>query len=107
MKKLIIVLILFIPLSVMGRAINPLCNQKEKFNLRNETYNFSYALEKYKEKDVILYRVTVLNMTSNTAIEYLETIYSLNNNVINQIEPGSTITLKLIAKPNGICDGYY
>ena len=50
MKRIIFILLIFLPTIVMGRAIDPLCNQTEKLKLRNETYNFSYAIEKYKEK---------------------------------------------------------
>lgn len=106
MKKIIIILILILPLSVMGRAINPLCNQNEKFKLRNETYNFGYAIEKYKEKDSIFYKVTLLNISNNIVVDYLDKLYYSSNNIINQIKPGSTITLKLIAKPGSVCDGY-
>lgn len=106
MKRIIFILLIFLPTIVMGRAIDPLCNQTEKLKLRNETYNFSYAIEKYKEKDQILYKVTILNMKDNTAINYLDKTYSNTNNIITNINPGSNIIFKLIAKPGSVCDGY-
>lgn len=106
MKKIIFVLFMFLPIIVMGRAIDPRCNQTEKLKLRKETYNFYYATEKYKDKDQIFYKLTILNLTENIIINYLEKNYSSNNNIINNITPGSSVVLKIIAKPEGICDGY-
>lgn len=106
MKKIFVILLL-IPVTVVGRAINPLCNQGEKLKLRNDTYNFSYGIEKYREDDSILYKITILNIKDNIVVEYLNNMYSYSNNVIIGIKPGTTVTLRLLANPDGICDGYF
>lgn len=106
MKKVLFIILLLIPIYVMGRAINPLCNQEAKLNLRKTTSNFSYALEKYKDTDTIFYKVTILNMDNNIVVNYLDNKYSSTNNEILKIVPGTTLNLKLDAKENTTCDGY-
>lgn len=105
MKK-IILLFLLIPIYVFGYTIDPKCTQNEKLELRKTVSKFNYALEKYKEGDTVNYKINILNMTNDVVISYLDKKYSLNNNVIDKIIPGTIVSLKLDANPNGICDGY-
>jgi hypothetical protein len=108
MKKIILLIFLFIPLVVLGynETINPLCTIKEKDILRKSVLNFSYALEKYKEDNQIYYQVTIYNLNKDVVVDYDKNVYTVDNNVINHIVPGTKVSLKIYANPSGICEGY-
>lgn len=108
MKKIIFLIILFIPLVVLGYndTINPLCTIKEKDRLRTSVLNFTYALEKYKEGENVFYKVTIYNMNKDIVIDYGSKTYTVDSNIITNILPGSKLSLKIYSNPLGICAGY-
>ncbi len=108
MKKILFLFILIFPIVVLGYndTLNPMCTLSEKTKLRNTSLNFDYVLEKYKKEDEILYKVTILNMIEDIVIDYNSVSYSITNNIIEGVLPGTVMSLKIYSTPNSICDGF-
>ncbi len=108
MKYLLLLLVILFPIKVFSYndTLNPLCTLKEKARLRNDVLNFNYELEKYKEKEQIYYKITIHNMNQDVIVEYDKNIYTVTNNIIYKILPGTILKLDVYATPSGICDGF-
>ncbi|NLV89882.1 MAG: hypothetical protein GX032_00155 [Tenericutes bacterium] len=108
MKKILFLLILIFPIIVLGYndTLNPMCTLSEKSKLRNASLNFNYVLEKYKNEDEILYKVTILNMIEDIVIDYNNETYTIENNIIEGIIPGTVMSFKIYSNPNSVCDGF-
>lgn len=108
MNKIIFVLLLlvFLPYNVNAyhEVIDARCTNSLKMKLREEAQEVAYRLTQV-DNGVVSYTAYFYNMTENLVIKDVNNnVYSANK--IDNLKPGSTLTISIYATNKNYCSGY-
>lgn len=99
-------IILFMPLNVnaLHEVIDSRCTNTLKTSLREEANDVVYRLSKVESANGVTYTAYFYNLTDNINIYLSDNI--VYDNKIENLKPGSNITITIYSSNNNYCAGY-